>query len=61
MGGVIPPENVQSMGGGGYRVKSESGSGVYEVADNGGVWTCTCPHHTHRGAVCKHIVACQSR
>ena len=60
MSGTIQPENIQSLGGGVYFVKSESSDNVYEVIDEGATWKCTCPHHIHRRAVCKHIVACKS-
>lgn len=32
---------------------------IYVVTnpEDGTDWTCTCPHHTHRKAECKHIKA----
>lgn len=36
-------------------VLSSSGAGSYIVSEQGGVWSCTCPHHTYRRAECKHI------
>jgi Fanconi anemia group M protein len=28
--------------------------------DDGGVWSCTCPHYTYRHTICKHIVMVQT-
>jgi uncharacterized Zn finger protein len=33
---------------------------TYIVTEKEGVWNCSCPHHTYRGARCKHIVQVQS-
>lgn len=40
-----------------YRVRSQSGNGMYYVENTSIGWTCTCPDHTFRGMVCKHIWA----
>jgi len=40
-----------------YRVKSQSGKGVYHVTNQELGWKCTCPDHVHRGVKCKHIIA----
>jgi ERCC4-related helicase/DNA-binding transcriptional ArsR family regulator len=45
-----------------WRVPSQSRLGVeYTVSvDDGGVWSCTCPHYTFRHTICKHIVMVQT-
>jgi transposase-like protein len=40
-----------------YRVKSQSGHGLYSVVKRNGVWDCSCPDHIYRDAKCKHIWA----
>jgi len=40
-----------------YKVKSQNGSGSYLVVRNGKEWSCECPDHKYRQAVCKHIYA----
>jgi transposase-like protein len=40
-----------------YRVKSQSGHGVYTVVKKEGVWACSCPDHIYREVKCKHIWA----
>jgi transposase-like protein len=40
-----------------YRVKSQSGHGLYTVAKTEGLWECSCPDHIYREAKCKHIWA----
>lgn len=43
-------------------VKSSSGDGEYVCnKHDDGIWTCTCPHHVHRGAECKHIKSVQDQ
>jgi putative transposase len=39
-----------------FKVRSQSGNGQY-VVTNGKEWDCTCPDHTYRKVVCKHIFA----
>lgn len=39
-----------------FKVKSQNGNGQY-VITNGKSWDCTCPDHTYRKVVCKHIFA----
>ena len=39
-----------------YEVRSSSGDKTYAVVENGSEWSCSCPHHTFRKAVCKHIL-----
>jgi DNA polymerase (family 10) len=46
---VAPVGNV-------YEVRSSSGDKTYAVVENGLEWSCSCPHHTFRKAVCKHIL-----
>jgi Fanconi anemia group M protein len=45
-----------------WSVPSHSRPGVeYTVSvDDGGVWSCTCPHYTYRHTICKHIVMVQT-
>ncbi|MEI2763319.1 SWIM zinc finger family protein [Methanothrix soehngenii] len=38
-----------------FRVKSQSGKGVYEVHETKDGMTCTCPDYLYRGGRCKHI------
>ncbi len=46
---VAPVGNV-------YEVRSSCGNKTYAVEENGSEWSCSCPHHTFRKAVCKHIL-----
>jgi hypothetical protein len=39
-----------------YEVRSSSGDATYSVVQNGFEWSCSCPHHTYRKAICKHIL-----
>jgi len=45
-----------------WSVPSHSRPGVeYTVSvDDGGLWSCTCPHYTYRHTICKHIVMVQT-
>jgi Fanconi anemia group M protein len=45
-----------------WSIPSQSRPGVeYTVSvDDGGVWSCTCPHYTYRHTICKHIVMVQT-
>ena len=40
-----------------FKVKSQSGSGFYEVNSTKSGMTCTCPDFVYRGGKCKHIMA----
>jgi transposase len=40
-----------------FKVKSQSGSKVYEVKATPNGMTCTCPDFVYRGGKCKHIMA----
>jgi transposase len=40
-----------------FKVKSQSGSKVYEVKETKTGMTCTCPDFVYRGGKCKHIAA----
>jgi len=40
-----------------YKVKSQSNGGYYLVVKADEDWSCDCPDHKFRGAVCKHIHA----
>lgn len=43
-------------------VKSSTGTGDYVCKQHDdGAWTCTCPHHMHRGVECKHIKQVQDQ
>ena len=39
-----------------HEVRSSSGGKTYAVVQNGFEWSCTCPHHTYRKVICKHIM-----
>jgi transposase-like protein len=49
--------NVKRLSDEAYKVKSQSGNGVYEVLRTESGWMCSCPDHTHRNVKCKHIWA----
>lgn len=40
-----------------YRVRSQSGNGIYSVEKTEIGWKCDCPDHKFRGMKCKHIWA----
>ena len=40
-----------------YRVKSQSGSGEYQVIQTEAGWNCSCPDFQFRGVKCKHAFA----
>lgn len=40
-----------------FKVKSQSGKGVYEVKETKDEMTCRCPDFVYRGGNCKHIAA----
>lgn len=40
-----------------FKVKSQSGKGIYEVKATPSGMTCTCPDFVYRGGKCKHIQA----
>ena len=40
-----------------FKVKSQSGSKVYEVKATPNGMTCTCPDFVYRGGKCQHITA----
>lgn len=44
-----------------YRVKSQSGNGVYYVTNTELGWRCTCADHVHRGVKCRHIIAVEDK
>jgi DNA polymerase (family 10) len=39
-----------------YEVRSSSNDKTYSVVQSGFEWSCTCPHHTYRKVICKHIM-----
>jgi len=51
------PNQVTRLNTNSYWVKSQSGTGDYEVRAIEVGWKCSCPDHTHRGTKCKHIWA----
>jgi len=61
------PETVNQISKNEFNVKSQSGNGSYQVTrkfvshgkGNRYSWTCTCPDHTTRNVMCKHIFAVQ--
>lgn len=62
------PDTIREVKKNHWMVKSQSGSGEYEVTrkfvkgrDSQHLhdWSCTCPDHTTRNVICKHIFAIQ--
>jgi transposase-like protein len=51
------PDQIQRMDAMTYRVKSQSGIGLYDVIHGYQGWRCSCPDHIHRAVDCKHIWA----
>jgi len=49
--------NVKKVNDHSFKVKSQSGKGVYEVKATPNGMTCTCPDFVYRGGKCKHIQA----
>jgi transposase len=49
--------NVKKVNSDSFKVKSQSGKGVYEVKATPTGMTCTCPDFVYRGGKCKHIQA----
>jgi len=49
--------NVKKVTDHSFKVKSQSGKGVYEVKATPNGMTCTCPDFVYRGGKCKHIQA----
>ena len=49
--------NVKKVNDHSFKVKSQSGNGVYEVKVTPNGMTCTCPDFVYRGGKCKHIQA----
>jgi len=49
--------NVKKVNSNSFKVKSQSGKGVYEVKATPNGMTCTCPDFVYRGGKCKHIQA----
>jgi len=39
-----------------HEVQSSSSGKTYSVVQSDSEWSCTCPHHTFRKAICKHIL-----
>ena len=48
---------IKKAGANSFKVKSQSGHGVYEVKTTTDGMTCTCPDFAYRGGKCKHIAA----
>jgi hypothetical protein len=42
-----------------YLVKSQSTNKQYVVINVLGKWSCSCPDHTYRTVICKHMIAVQ--
>jgi transposase-like protein len=62
------PDTVSQVSKNIWNVRSQSGNGVYQVtkqfvkgrdAQHLHDWSCTCPDHTTRNVICKHIYAVQ--
>jgi transposase len=49
--------NVKKVTDQSFKVKSQSGKGIYEVKATPTGMTCTCPDFVYRGGRCKHIAA----
>jgi transposase len=49
--------NVKKVNDHSFKVKSQSGNGIYEVKATPNGMTCTCPDFVYRGGKCKHIQA----
>jgi len=49
--------NVKKTDDHSFKVKSQSGKGIYEVKATPNGMTCTCPDFVYRGGKCKHIQA----
>jgi putative transposase len=54
---IAKGEKISEVGDNVYSVPSQSGNGNYLVSLVEEKWTCTCPDHTNRKVVCKHIHA----
>jgi len=54
---VTTGNQVKRIEGSTYKVKSQSGKGVYSVLKVGEEWKCECADFMNRGVVCKHIYA----
>ena len=50
-------DQIKKVNGHSFKVKSQSGSGFYEVKSTKSGMTCTCPDFVYRGGKCKHIMA----
>jgi DNA polymerase (family 10) len=44
-----------------HEVRSSSNGKTYAVVQSGFEWSCTCPHHTYRKVICKHIMEVSSQ
>jgi len=44
-----------------HEVRSSSSGKTYAVVQSGFEWSCTCPHHTYRKVICKHIMEVSSQ
>jgi transposase-like protein len=61
------PNTVSQVSKNEWKVRSQSGNGYYQVSrkyvsngrSNPHIWSCTCPDHTTRDVICKHIHAVQ--
>jgi len=49
--------NVKKVNDHSFKVKSQTGNGVYEFKETPKGMTCTCPDFVYRGGKCKHIAA----
>ena len=49
--------NVEKLNDSSFKVKSQSGKGIYKVKATPNGMTCTCPDFVYRGGKCKHIQA----
>jgi len=51
------PDQIKKVNDHAFKVKSQSGSGYYEVKETQYGMTCTCKDFQNRGGKCKHILA----
>ena len=54
---ILENGNVKKVNDHSFKVKSQSGKGIYEVKATPNGMTCTCPDFVYRGGKCKHIQA----
>ena len=38
-----------------FNIQSQNSNKIYEITNQNGSWSCSCPDHVYRNALCKHI------